>query len=234
MTGGILSYQLCERGFDCDHCPLDAAIRCHFKRPERGADESAAAVPVERPASLPGDRLYSRNHCWVRVHGRTPERHRLARVGIEPGLADALLAPKAVVLPSVGEHLKRRRTHMWIVTDGGTFPISAPTDGVVSAVNANLAQHPYRLGTDPLEEGWAFEMDVCENELRGGSLLATEQAKREFRDDHARFQNRLADALRGESPRLGATLADGGVALQHVSDMLGAVKYFTLLQQAFR
>jgi hypothetical protein len=30
MAAGILSYQLCEREFDCDQCPLDKAMRMHI------------------------------------------------------------------------------------------------------------------------------------------------------------------------------------------------------------
>ncbi len=30
MSAGILSYQLCDRAFDCDHCALDQAMRPHF------------------------------------------------------------------------------------------------------------------------------------------------------------------------------------------------------------
>jgi len=27
MTAGVVSYRLCNRAFDCDHCPLDRALR---------------------------------------------------------------------------------------------------------------------------------------------------------------------------------------------------------------
>jgi glycine cleavage system H protein len=235
MTAGILSYQLCERALDCDSCPLDAAIRMHFTRPV-GAEGGRAMRPgaPEIPSRLPADRVYSRNHCWVRTMGRTPDRHRVARVGLEPGLAESLLMPKAVVLPSVGERLKRQRAHLWVVADGGTFAVSAPTDGVVTAVNSDLTQRPHTIASLPLEDGWIFEMDVCENEIKGGELMPPEEAGKAFAADQARFQAQLAEALQGDSPRVGATLADGGVALQHVSDMLGAATYFALLRQAYR
>lgn len=235
MTAGVLSYQLCERALECDDCPLDKAIRMHFTRPV-GAGSSRAArpgAPDDAPA-LPGDRGYSRNHAWVRKLGRTPERHRLARVGLEPGLAGALLMPKAVVLPAVGERLERCRAHLWVVTEGGTFAVTAPTAGVVSAVNSDLTQRPHALSSSPLEDGWLFEMDACENELKAGALMEPAQAREAYADDQARFQESLADALQGGSPRIGATLADGGVALQRVADMLGAARYFALLRQTFR
>ena len=27
VTAGVLNYKLCDRDFDCEHCPLDAALR---------------------------------------------------------------------------------------------------------------------------------------------------------------------------------------------------------------
>ncbi|HVP37542.1 MAG TPA: hypothetical protein VMS93_00005 [Candidatus Saccharimonadales bacterium] len=235
MTAGILSYQLCDREFDCDNCPLDGAIRMHFTPPAgHGARAAGEPQALEGPGRLPTDRLYSRNHCWVKTLGRTPERHRMARVGLEPGLADALLMPRSVVLPSVGEHLKRRCSHTWVVTEGGTLGLAAPTDGMVSAVNPDVVRRPHLLGSSPLEDGWIYEMDVCENELRAGGLLGPEDARKEYALADARFQQLLAEALQSENPRVGATLADGGVALQHVSDMLGASRYFAMLRQIYR
>ena len=233
MTAGILSYQLCEREFECEGCPLEAAIHMHFSRPAPGAGQPERQ-PAEEPAALPGDRSYSPNHCWVRTLGRTPERHRMARVGLEPGLVEALMMPKAVVLPSTGERLKRRRAHLWVVTEGGTFAVTAPTDGVVTATNANLTQRPHTLSSSPLEEGWLFEVDVCENEIKAGELMDPEAARARFFEDQGRFQTCLADALRDDRPRVGATLADGGVPLRRVSEMLGATRYFALLRQTFR
>ena len=34
MLAGVVSYRLCNRAFDCDHCPLDRALR----EGARGAD----------------------------------------------------------------------------------------------------------------------------------------------------------------------------------------------------
>ncbi|MBI5711138.1 MAG: hypothetical protein HZC42_12695, partial [Candidatus Eisenbacteria bacterium] len=94
MTAGILSYQLCEREFDCEQCPLDAALRMHFARGGAPAGESAAPDPRGAPGpparhGIACDRLYSRGHCWAKPLGGGPPGAAWFRVGLEPGLAAA-------------------------------------------------------------------------------------------------------------------------------------------------
>jgi glycine cleavage system H protein len=245
MTAGILSFQLCERSMECETCALDSAVRMHFTPPSGAADGATAGDAAEavvpaglaaagRPARLPADRVYSRAHCWVRTQQSLPERRRLVRVGLEPGLADTLLMPKAVVMPGVGEYVKCGRAHLWVVTDGGTYALPSPADGAITAVNTELARRPHVLASSPLDEGWLFEMEAGEAEIRGADLMAPGDAREVFAADQERFQQRLADALQGGRPRVGATLTDGGATLQHVADMLGPPRYFTLLRQSFR
>ncbi|HEY6099169.1 MAG TPA: hypothetical protein VIW03_07050, partial [Anaeromyxobacter sp.] len=230
-----LSYQLCERAFDCEHCPLDAALRMHFAR---GAETGAGGTPpAPETGPLPDDRRYSRGHCWVMPRGAagaapaSGEATRGAsRVGIEPGLAKALLAPREVVRPTSGERLASRQLHLWIVTAGGTLPVAAPLGGTVRRVNPELAARPHLLLSSPLEEGWLYEVEPDAPEASDG-LFAAAEAARLYAGDAERFRAALARELRrsGGLP----VLADGGVMLDHVADMLGPPRYFALLARAF-
>jgi glycine cleavage system H lipoate-binding protein len=155
------------------------------------------------------------------------------RVGLEPDLARALLVPKAAVLPSSGDRLDRGQVHWWIVTEGGTFPIAAPLAGQVTATNAALAAEPHRVGAPILDEAWAYEMQICDSDLKGARLMRAAEAVKAYGADADRFRDSLAGSIRGDSPEVGPTLADGGIFLQHISDMIGAVKYFGLLRQIY-
>lgn len=235
MTAGILSYQLCEREFDCEQCPLDAAMRMHFAR--GGAPVGKNATPEARSApparhGLARDRLYSRGHCWVRLKEDGPRGAAQFRMGLEPGLAAALLTPRAVVRPAPGEPLRRGQAHLWIVTEGGTFPLVAPLDGTLVQANPELAERPHLLATDPFERGWLCEVEVADAAPEALGLLEPAAAARLFERDHHHFQAVLARALRaggGAAP----ALADGGAPLQGVADMLGPARYFTLLRKVF-
>lgn len=238
MSAGILSYQLCERGFDCDNCPLDLALRQHFGQGHRAL---AAAARADTPPSagpgpdgeLPADRRYSRNHLWLKAGPAAPGAHRVVRVGVEPGLAGAFLAPRAVVLPTTGERLRRGRTHLWVVMEGGTFPLAAPTDGVVLAINEDLRREPHRLVGAPLETGWIMELDVCDYEWNEAALLEAPAARAAWREERARFEDRLMAGLNEGRQGVGPTLADGGVPLRRLSDMLGPARYFGLLKASY-
>ena len=237
MTAGILSYQLCEREFDCEQCPLDAALRMHFARSGAPAGESAmpeAHIEPGPPArhGLARDRLYSRGHCWARLKEDGPRGAAQFRVGLEPGLAAALLTPRAVVRPAPGEPLRRGQAHLWIVTEGGTFPLVAPLDGTLVHANPELAERPHLLATDPFERGWLYEVEAADAAPETLGLLEPAAAARVFERDERRFQAELARALRPESAAA-AALPDGGVTLQSVSDMLGPARYFTLLRKVF-
>ncbi|MEK6754667.1 MAG: hypothetical protein AABZ02_00795 [Bacteroidota bacterium] len=229
MTAGILSYQLCERRFDCEHCPLDSALRMRFaEKISRFPPEHRAAARMPWKHELHGEYQYSRKHTWVKMSD-----HTLARVGLEPGLASALLSPKAVVLPSVGERVHRDRVCAWVVMDGGTLPILAPIDGVVKSTNAQLGEHPYVLCDASPDQGWLFDLSTDQGSLERAELLGIAEAAKAYSADASRFQSLIAVELTKGGATAGVTLADGGQLLQSVSAMLGPTKYFRLVREAF-
>ena len=58
MRAGVIRYRLCDRGFDCDRCPLDAGLRARgIQQPRTGAPGSGsdAGAPDSDPAVSPVD-----------------------------------------------------------------------------------------------------------------------------------------------------------------------------------
>jgi glycine cleavage system H lipoate-binding protein len=226
MTAGILSYQLCDREFECDSCPLDAGIRSHLprKRDENGGRKAS----FTDQQGLRDDRLYSQNHFWTKqISGN------LIQVGIEPGLSAALLAPKAIVFPSVGQHIHRGQTCLWIVMEGGTLPVESPLDGIVTSTNHLLSNQPHLLSRKPFDKGWLFELESEAPSPVEAGLMSREQADSKYAVDQDRFLAYLQNAASGSQHSVGITLADGGLRLQNIADMLGPPKYFALLKKAF-
>jgi len=60
MCAGVLRYRLCTHEYDCDNCPLDAALRGDARIP--------AAHPLTSPyaPAFPDDRRYAVGHTWLR------------------------------------------------------------------------------------------------------------------------------------------------------------------------
>ena len=229
MTAGILSYQLCDRRFECDNCPLDAAIRNRLPRTTPACDESTSRNSMDAGKEvLRDDRLYSRNHCWTKTIDAG-----LVRVGIEPGLSEALLAPKAIVFPSTGQRIHRGQTCLWIVMEGGTLPVDSPLDGVIRSTNHQLADQPYLLSRQPLDNGWLFELEAEAPVVGKAGLMNRDQADPKYGADQDRFLASLRNAASRDHQSVGPTLADGGQRLQNIADMLGPNRYFALLRKVF-
>ena len=224
MEVGVLVYQLCERQYDCDNCPLDAALRAHFRRglPEEKTGDKAPERSTAAQEPLAGDRRYSRGHCWVRPAERgtaagTPQ----WRVGLEPHLAAALLRPRSIVLPAVGESVRRGQMHLWIVAEGGTFALAAPIDGTVRSANGRLAEQPSLLTSSPLADGWLYDIAATRATPQWASLMDSPNAERCFAARTRRFQAVLSQALSLRHLSVGPTLPDGGAPLGDVSQMIG-------------
>jgi hypothetical protein len=71
MAAGLLAYKLCDRGFDCESCPLDCALRRsgEGRLPEPCRERSRPpGEAVSRGGSPPAGR------CRSRRRGRIPPR----------------------------------------------------------------------------------------------------------------------------------------------------------------
>jgi len=221
MTAGILSYQLCDRQFDCDQCPLDAAMRMHFSR----HDETDKPREERR---LHSELSYSRNHCWIRyVSGN------LVRVGFEPDFAKAVRSARAVVLPAAGDRLRHDEWCLWIVIDSGTLPIRAPFTGTIESVNLALADEPNLISDSPYDLGWLFEATVKDDEKVRSHFLTTGEAGALYAHDHEHFQKLLSAALSGPETPVGETLYDGGEIIRDPKAMVGEKRYIALLREVY-
>ena len=227
MAAGVLSYQLCDRMLECETCPLDHAMTRQVQLPAAPRHAAADRTPPSPEGLRPGLR-YSRNHCWTRQ-----ARDGRVLIGIEPGLSSALLAPKAVVFPSAGQPLRAGQTCLWIVAEGGTFPLESPVDGVVRNTNGALGTQPHLIHDQPFDQGWLFEIEPDLDTTANPDLMEPSQIARTYESDQNRLASLLTAAVTGNRPDIGMTMADGGQRLQHMADMLGPTRYFNLVRQVF-
>ena len=228
MTAGILSYQLCDRQFDCDHCPLDSAIRTFPERTNIDQRQVARNARSKEGRSLVPGYLYSRKHCWIKSNDGNS-----VRVGIEPLLSSMLLNSKTVVLPSVRDHVQANKVCAWVVLEGGTLAIASPLDGDVQRTNAELVDQSHDIHDDPFDRGWLFDLTIGEDIFNLSSLFRMAEADRQYSEDEQRFQSLVTMEFKKHHAAAGVTLADGGKPAKDVAAMLGPEKYFLLLREAF-
>jgi glycine cleavage system H protein len=218
MTAGVISYKLCDRDYDCEHCPLDAALA--------GADGTAPVEPavVEPPDpqwEFPEDRRYHRTHGWA----RTLPDHRV-RIGLDGFAARLLAHATSVVLPTTGSHISQGKAACWLQDDEELIPLCAPVSGTVLSVNRNVQDRPGLIAADPYGDGWLLEARCGPGKppLMRDAGAQEAAAAEEFRKLHERAARHLA-----RSSGVGNTLPDGGEQVTELRQILGPKRYHRLI-----
>jgi glycine cleavage system H protein len=116
--------------------------------------------------NVPDDLRYSSDHEWARLEGRR------VRVGITDYAQDALGDVVFVDLPAVGTEVTTGGTIGEVESTKSVSEIYAPVAGTVVAVNAELADAPEQLNSDPYGSGWICEIEVAGDDAAGALLDA--------------------------------------------------------------
>ena len=106
--------------------------------------------------NVPSHLKYTSDHEWVAVNGST------IRVGITDYAQDALGDVGFVQLPQVGSRIEANASIGEIESTKSVNDVYAPFEGVISAVNDLLNDHPELLNTDPYGNGWICEIECTQ------------------------------------------------------------------------
>lgn len=249
MTAGLVSYKLCDRDFDCEHCPLDAALRGEPRSSRCGvAVPDSVAFPLTSPPSFPEARLYTPGHLCLRPLAGSKLVTRRLRLSLD-AFAAALLGRchgVRTVPPGTAVRAGERCTELDL--GAGVLSLGAPLEGRVESRNPALDETPERVVTAPYGDGWLLELETdaaAEGRWaetgRHGDLLDPEEAREQARLDLRHLRRRLALhwLTETEEPQLadsavvaiGPVLADGGVPLVDLRQMLGDRSWLVLLRE---
>jgi glycine cleavage system H lipoate-binding protein len=230
MQAGVVGYKLCDHQFDCDHCPFDLAIRDGGHIAAASPPPSAAprpplsSSPLERvdvaglgACAINRSVFYHPGHLWARVEdgGRV-------RVGLDDFAQRLVGRFYAVGLPHPGHQAQAGTTCWRISHQAGDTALLAPVPGIVRQLNPRLAERPSLVNCDPYGEGWAFVIEPTLLEQSLKSLYYGERAARWFADSLARFEAEAGKFIAASSPAIGATMADGGLAVEDLHLVVNA------------
>jgi len=182
MSAGMLAWRLCDREYDCEHCPLDAALAGEHAPADAPGRDAERRLRLEFPA----DRLYCASHGWVQAR----ETARV-RLGLDALVGRLLDQVSAVVLPAVGSHTRRGEPLCWLVDDGVPVPLPSPVSGTVLATNPSVRADPGLIARAPYSDGWLLELEAAPDlEQRRKDLVAGSEQRcvtaRQLRDLHRR------------------------------------------------
>lgn len=249
MDAGVVGYKLCDRDYQCDQCPFDVVMRQPFQKPACAAVSAPRESTKERPhpvdrtpgeqleevlnslflplmtVPFPDDRIFHKGRTWVQRSAENEMRVGMDHIGA--GILDSLVT---IVLPQRGSRLTENTPFCWLIQPEGTITMYAPLSGTALSVNTLLALHPELTLTDPYGQGWIVCVQPEEPEFRSRDFLNGEDLSK---DSPLRFlRNQIADRCQ-QSAALGATLADGGVALETVAALVGRKAFLHIVGRMF-
>ena len=115
----------------------------------------------------PTDKLYSRDHEWVKDNGDGT-----VIVGITDYAQEMLTDIVFVELPPIGKKVTKGDAVAVVESVKSVSDVYAPVSGEVTAVNNKLEEEPALINQDAFGDGWIVKMRLADaNELK--SLLSS-------------------------------------------------------------
>lgn len=106
--------------------------------------------------SIPQGLLYTKDHEWAKIEGKT------AYIGITDYAQHSLGDITFVELPKAGGALKQGAYCATVESVKAASEVYAPLSGTVSALNPELAGHPELVNKTPYEKGYFFVMEISD------------------------------------------------------------------------
>jgi glycine cleavage system H lipoate-binding protein len=241
VAAGVLSYKLCDRGFRCEHCPLDAALRdsdasCH----EEAADLEIRNVALPEKDEIPDsitpllapflsvpvcqNAQYSAHHIWVRA---LPSG--MLQCGLDAFAANLLPSEAQIVVVANNTELREGENFGWVYGGSHAIPLSAPVSGTVVCRNNKLHTTDDGLRAAPYRQGVIVTIFPAAGALAHARLSSPRNHARRIRKRARLLTERLTREL--ASPAIGPCLNDGGEPVATLAQFLGDEKYWALLDQ---
>ena len=220
MLAGVVDYKLCDREYDCDQCPFDAAIRdgAHL---HRNLDPTAQSDFPGR-SNVQGYELmpmlfYHPYHLWARIEGEGR-----VRVGLDDFGQRLMGRVYAIELPMPGTTVSQVAACWRVAHHAGETSMAAPVSGLVVQVNPRLSQHPSLINRDPYGEGWVLVVQPAHLEQCLKRLYYGRKVEQWYERDIEKLYRAMHDLLVSSLPTVGATMQDGGSRVQDFTSLLTA------------
>lgn len=102
-------------------------------------------------SNVPADLKYAKSHEWVRTGADGT-----ITVGITDHAQDLLGDLVYIELPEVGASVQAGQECAVVESVKAASDVYSPMSGEITAVNAQLTEHPEVVNSDPYGEGWMF------------------------------------------------------------------------------
>ena len=120
---------------------------------------------------IPDDLLYTKEHEWVSVKGKT------ATIGITDYAQGSLGDITFVDLPKIGSTLEQFKQYATVESVKAASDVYAPVSGKTLKVNEELASHPELINQSPYEKGFFAVVEMSSEKDLSGLMKAAEYKK---------------------------------------------------------
>lgn len=158
--------------------------------PEVNPEETFARLADS--IAVPAEFFFHRGHTWIRFF--SPNR---AKVGLDDFAQRILGRIEAIQLPRIGELVRQGDPIFMVRVGNRKLFLPAPSDGIVTHINADLAATPDSLHGSPFESGWVCEMKPENVSQNITQLLTGEDAVKWELHELNRLQRFIADRRDG-------------------------------------
>jgi glycine cleavage system H protein len=166
--------------------------------------EPAVVAAVRREIPLPGGLFLDTGHTWSALEpsGRI-------RIGMDDLVRAAIGKADKVELPEPGKEVRRGDPLFTLYRGGRRIVLNAPLDGVVKAVNPDLAESASALEHDPYRKGWICALSPANLGAALKNFRIASEASDWIHCERDRFDNFVA-ARAWAAGVPGTAMADGG------------------------
>ncbi len=229
MLAGVVDYKLCDRGYDCEHCPLDSALGETGPSPAHKGESGfssfggrPAPATAERPKDLfdiqgcrwVGTLFYHPRHIWARI-----EEGGRVRMGLDDFGQKLVGRIYSVRLSQPGREVTEASGCWKAAHRIGEILLPAPVAGVVEEINGRLLQLPSLINRDPYGRGWAMVIRPRNLVAALKRLYYGQRSERWLAKEIEALRRELRSVAEELRPDVGATLQDGG---RLAEDLTGA------------
>ncbi|NOG54495.1 MAG: hypothetical protein HND57_09245 [Planctomycetes bacterium] len=226
MSAGVLNYKLCDRNYNCEHCPLDAALRGVAPECQSGRSKSHGLLTYRD--GFPSDRHYTRGHTWVQPHA---DGSGSIRIGLDRFAVEHL--PRITLVRWAGDSSSydAGRVLCRLFFDGVSLPLECPFAISGYEPNPVLENESEVVSADPYERGWIADLVPADpHVLDTVSLLDARQATRLASVESRRLRRCLAfHLLVQDDSRPTSSLQNEHRLLDNLRHLLGAPRFLQLL-----
>ncbi|MBW7888815.1 MAG: hypothetical protein H3C35_10740 [Bacteroidetes bacterium] len=251
MDAGLVNFKLCDRNYECEHCPFDAVIRsqnggrrsaedagCETKKKFtalkaessenidtiicRALDDNFQNISSQH---LPEKRRYFSNHTWM-----MPLNEHQCVIGIDHFLANIVSPIRSVATPQPPTYVQHNAPCAWLLRGTETLAVRAPIAGDIVEVNPLLMHNAIRVNDDPYESGWLVK---CSPKQPSESLASYEasQFHQVLKQDSEKLRTMFYAEFQRSRPRIGTSMYDGGAIIDNIEQIIGTKKFIEIINR---